>query len=239
MNSRRIIVVDWNNPKPKPDPKANLGEATPVQWRIETWFPDLDAEVKKKLKAFHDELLKANKTINLISVKTIPQADAIHFADSIIACRLIQNSNAVDEIYDFASGNGFPGIVYAILFPKTKVHLVELDTKKAEFLKNCIQALGLKNADVQIRAVEALPEKSIKFAMSRGYASIAKALLTTRKLFPKGGKYFHLKSEEWASEVAQIPTQLCTFWTPSLAGDYKLPVGEIKFAVVKTDKIND
>lgn len=238
-------MVDWNNPKPKPDPKVktdpktNLGESTPVQWRIDTWFPDIDEPTRKKLKNFHEELLKFNKTVNLISVKTIPQADAIHFADSILACRFIHNHNTIDEIYDFGSGNGFPGLIFSILFPKTKVHLVELDQRKAEFLKHCITALGLKNTDVMIRAIESLPERSVKYAMSRGFSSITKAIMSTRKIFPKGGRYFHLKSEEWASEVAQIPTQLCSFWTPSLAGEYKLPVGEVKFAVVKTDKIND
>lgn len=232
-------MVDWNNPKPKVDPKANLGEATTIHWRIDTWFPDLDSDTRKKLKTFHEELLKANKSVNLISVKTIPQADAIHFADSIHASRIIHNNNSVNEIYDFGSGSGFPGIIYSLLYPKTKVHLVELDPKKAEFLKQCIITLGLKNTDVMIRAVESLPEKSIPFAMARGYASITKALLATRRLFPKGSRLFHLKSEEWATEVAQIPTQLCSFWTPSLAGEYKLPVGEIRFAVVKTDKIND
>lgn len=238
-------MVDWNNPKPKSDDKsnsksgANLGQSLPVQWRIETWFPDLTADNFKKLKQFHEELLKFNKTVNLISVKTIPHADAIHFADSILASRLINSSNTINEIYDFGSGNGFPAIVYSILYPNTKVHMVELDQRKAEFMKHMISVLGLKNSDVMIRAIESLPEGSIQFAMARGYASITKALLATRKLFPKGGRFFHLKSEEWATEIAQIPTQLCTFWTPSLAGEYRLPIGEIKFAVVKTDKIGN
>jgi 16S rRNA (guanine527-N7)-methyltransferase len=215
------------------------GDAIAVQWRIETWFPDLSADAKTRLKGLHDELLKANKTANLISVKTIAQADAIHFADCILASRAIFTSMAIDEIYDFGSGNGFPGLVFAIMFPKVKVHLVELDNRKAEYMKTAIANLKITNADVMIRAVEALPAGSVKFGMSRGFASIAKALLTTRKTFVRGGRYFHLKGEEWASEVAGIPTQLCSFWTPGLVAEYKLPVGEVKFSVVKTEKVAD
>jgi 16S rRNA (guanine527-N7)-methyltransferase len=221
-----------NDSKTKIDPDV-------IQWRIDQWFPDLSAEVIGKLKLFHEELLRANKAINLISVKTIQQADATHFADCILASRIISATTKIDEIYDFGSGNGFPGIIFSILFPGTKVHMVEIDQRKAEFLKHAVSTLQLRNADVMIRAVESLPEGTIKFAMSRGFASLSKSLLTTRRVFAKGGKYYHLKSEEWATEVAGIPTQLCSFWTPSLAGEYRLPVGEIKYSVVKTDKISD
>ena len=228
--------------KPKPragDKPAPGADGVVVYWRVDEWFPELDANLRKKLKVFHDELLKFNKTVNLISVKTIGQADAVHFADSILAVKMILASAAVDEIYDFGSGNGFPGLIFAIMAPKTKVHLVELDQRKAEFLKHCITTLGLANVDVLIRAVESLPPGSVKFAIARGFASITKVLLNTRKIFVKGGRMYHLKSEEWASEVAQIPTQLCSYWTPALVGDYRLPVGEVRFAIVKTEKIAD
>jgi len=231
--------LNSQNPAPKKTGAVPSPDALNIQWRIDQWFPDLDVGVRDQLKKFHDELMRFNKTVNLIGVKTIPVADAIHFADSILASRLISQSGAIPEIYDFGSGNGFPGIVYAVLHPKTKVHMVEIDGRKAEFLKHSAAHLGLKNVTVHIRAVESLPEKSVKVAMSRGFAPIAKAILLSRKIFQQGGVYYHLKSEEWATEVGQIPTQLCSFWTPGLVGEYKLPVGEIRFAVVKTDKIGD
>jgi len=240
-------VSQWDRPrdgdgksKTNRDSKANMGEAAiDIKWRLEQWFPELEPAMHKRLKQLHDELLKFNKTVNLISVKTMPHADAIHFADSVLAAKLIAGSAALKEVYDFGSGNGFPGLVMAILFQATKFHLVEIDQRKAEYLKHCITALGLKNCDVLIRPVEALDAGSVDVAVCRGFASITKALLGTRKIFRKGGRLFHLKSEEWASEVAAIPTQLCSYWTPSLVGEYKLPVGEIRFAIVKTEKTSD
>lgn len=217
----------------------NGSEPIIVHWRIDQWFPDLSAEVRAKLKAYHAELLKFNKTINLIGVKTIPFADALHFADCIMAVRVINQSTKLQEIHDFGSGNGFPGVVLAIMNPETKVHLVDIDQRKAEFLKHIISVLELKNADVLIRNIETLPEGSVKCAISRGYAPISKAILVARKLIPTGGSYFHMKSEEWATEIADIPTQLCSYWQPGLLAEYKLPVGEVKFAVVKTEKIGN
>lgn len=208
-------------------------------WRIDEWFPDLNPTVRAGLKKYQEELIRFNKTVNLVSPKTLPLADALHFADSILASQLIGKSEKISDIYDFGSGNGFPGLVYALLHPATRVHLIEVDGRKSEFMKHVASVLQLKNAEVHIRAVESLPEHSVAFAMSRGFAPISKAILLSRKVFKKGGSYFHLKSEEWATEVGQIPTQLCSYWSPELLGHYRLPIGEVNFAVVKTVKIAD
>ena len=213
-------------------------ETPAIYWRLEEWFPDLTKETIQQLKTYHDELIKFNRTVSLISAKTIAMADVIHFADSILACRIISKAHAkMDKIYDFGSGNGFPGLVYAILFPQTQVVLVDSDQRKCDFLKHVVSALKLSNATVLNQTIESLPEGSVRFAMARGFASISKAILVTRKIFPKGGIFFHLKSEEWGMEVSEIPTQLCSVWTPSLAGEYKLPLGPVRFAIVQTEKI--
>lgn len=214
-------------------------QAPTIYWRIDEWFSDLSPEVKIKLKAYHDELLKFNRTVNLISVKTLFVADAIHFADSILASRIIFRSHPnIDKIYDFGSGSGFPGFVFAILFPQVQVHLVESDAKKCEFLTHLQTALKVKNVTVENKTVESLGDGTIQYAMVRGLSSISKVLLMTRKIIVKGGALFHLKSEEWGAEVGEMPSQLCSIWSPSLIGEYKLPVGAVKFAVIKTDKIS-
>lgn len=218
----------------------NLGSGPiEVLWRLESWFPDIPKDKLTLFKKYHDDLQKFGRSINLISVKTAPIADLIHFADSILACRVIKKSAPVARIHDFGSGNGFPGLIYAILYPDTAIICVEKDQRKAEFLKHVASTLNLKNVEVLIRGVESLPPKSVEAAMSRGFANISKAILIARKCFQKGGVYYHLKSEEWATEVASIPTQLCSYWTPSLVGEYKLPVGNVSFAVVGTKNISN
>ena len=213
-------------------------QAPAISWRVDEWFPDLDKEVGKKLKVFHEELLKHSKTINLVSLKTLPFSDALHFADSILACRIIyKNMNGATEIYDIGSGAGFPGVIFAILYPNVKVFLVDNDSRKTEFLSGLVKLLGLKNIEIVTKSVDALPENSIKVAMARGFASISKVCLALRRSVVKGGTFYHLKSEEWGIEVGEMPSQLCSIWMPSLVGEYKLPVGGVRFGVVKTDKI--
>ena len=213
-------------------------ELPPIHWRVNEWFPDLGPETLAKLKLYQEKLIDVNKTVNLVSPKTIYFADVIHFGDSILASRLLTPSiKAGSKVYDFGSGNGFPGLIFALLNPKVEVVLVEMDAKKCEFLNQMVPLLKLSNALVLNKTVESLPENSINVAICRGFNTIAKTLLITRKIVSKGGVIFHLKSEEWGIEVGEIPIQLCSSWSPGLLGDYKLPVGTVKFSIVRTDKI--
>jgi 16S rRNA (guanine527-N7)-methyltransferase len=206
-------------------------------WRLEKWFPKLPANVHQNLKIYRDELVKFNKTLNLISPKTIPNLDAIHFADSILATELIAPALKSNEVFDFGSGSGFPGLVMGILKPDLQINLVDSDQRKCEFLKHVVSALKVKNLKVLNTNVESLAPDSVRNAISRGYAPIARSLLSCRKVFHLNGIYFHMKSDEWANEVANMPTQLCSVWSPDLLGLYKLPVGDVELAVVKTEKI--
>lgn len=219
-----------------------MGEAAvpeTIPWRIQEWFPDIDGKTIASLRAFFDFILDNQKNYNLLSAKTLPFTDALHFADSILASRIIfKATNSPKEIYDFGTGAGLPGLVFAILYPQVLVHLVESDQKKVEFLRMAIQRLGINNVALHSKAIEALDEGSVQLAFTRNLSSITKTVLSARKCFAKGGSLFHIKGEEWGLEVSEIPTQLCSIWSPSLVSDYKLPIGSFKFSIVKTEKIS-
>lgn len=207
-------------------------------FRLKEWFPELDEKSLSQLKLFFDYITKTNKTLNLISVKTFPLLDLIHFSDSIIASNII-SSNLTNNfpLYDIGSGNGFPGIVFAILNPSKSVIFVENDKAKQDFLRSSIQLLQLKNASVLNDSIESIKDSQIYNAVSRGFLNIPKCILLLRKQFVKGGVYFHLKTDEWGMEVTQIPPQLCSIWNTSLVSSYKLPVGSMLFSVVRSDKL--
>lgn len=208
-------------------------------WRIKDWFSFLSDHQIQQMQTFATELIKANQSMNLIPSKSVGIIDLVHFADSILASQLVyQRSPGLKSIHDIGSGNGFPGVVFGILYPEVTVTLVESDTRKCEFLKAAVATLGQKNILVVNQAVEALPEGSIETALSRGYAQLSKALISTRKSFAKKASYFHMKGDEWSMEVSQIPTQLCSQWDVALLGEYKLPSTDFKVAVVKTTRIN-
>lgn len=213
-------------------------ESQSFNWRLKEWFPDLADKVLLDLKHYADALVKFNKTINLVSDKTIPFLDVLHFADSINAFRiLIKDAKKVPVIHDFGSGNGFPGLVFGILNRDMRVVLVDSDTRKIEFLKNVISDLKLVNVSTLNNTVESIPADSVTFAISRGFANISKSILLTRKCIKSTGVYYHMKSEQWGLEVSEIPIQLCSIWNPALVEEYRLPNIPVKFALVKTTKV--
>lgn len=209
-------------------------------WRIKEWFSDLSDENINKLKLFNMELVKLNPSLSLVSEKTILFADAIHFADCIMACKeLLLKEGKLPTVADIGLGNGFPAVILSVLSPGTKVVMLDKDPRKVEFINHTAKILDLKNLDAKVIGVDSLGPSSLDVVIMRSPTVITKALLALRKQVKKGGSLYMLKSEEWATEVANIPSQLCSFWTPSLVGEYRLPVGEVKFAVIKLKKIAD
>lgn len=209
-----------------------------IRWRIKEWFPEFSSKTHEQLRLYFDELLKFNKVVNLISAKTVSNADAIHFADSIQASLIVSKKvNKNNMLYDIGSGNGFPGIVYSILFPDQRVSLVDTDERKCEFLKHVSKSLGNGNVEVLNTKIESFGSDSIEQAICRGFAPLPRILLALRKIVKDGGQVFHLKAEEWGMEVSQIPIQLCSSWQPLLEGEYKLPVIDTKLYVIRTEKL--
>lgn len=208
-------------------------------WRLAQWFPHLGDVVLADLRAYYEELVKFNKAVNLVSPKTIPYADALHFADAIICSDLVSNKlNKNIALYDIGSGNGFPGLVMALLHRDQKIVLLDIDQRKCEFLKQVVSKLNLVNVQVMNRKVEELPADSIEQAISRGFAPLPKALLMLKKVFKKDGVFFHLKSDDWSQELAQLPTQLFSTWKTEQAGEYTLPELGNKVFIIRTDKIS-
>lgn len=217
---------------------AGSGIGVNVAARLKSWFPDLPSETLAKLVGFYNELLRFNKSINLISSTTVKNADSVHIADSVYACRIIEGAiTGGDPIYDFGSGNGCPGVVYAILFPSRKVILVDRDQRKMEFCKHVGSLLKLSNLSVLQKGIEDLPASSVTNVVARGFAPFSRALLLCRKQVAKGGRFFHMKGDGWANELAQMPSQVFSHWGPHLLGQYRLPDVKTEMFVVMTEKL--
>lgn len=205
-------------------------------WRIEDWFPELEEEVLRKLKIYHGELLHFNKTINLVSQKTEKNADDLHFADAILGSQIVLNDTKHKTIYDIGSGNGIPGMVLAILDPAYQLVLVDRDVRKCEFLKLAARRIELSNIVVLNSPVEKLRDDSIECAISRGFANLSKTFVMTRNKLRAGADYYHFKSDSWFREVADIPSQLSRYFSPSLLADYHLPASNARLSIIKAVK---
>ena len=208
-------------------------------WRLKGFFPDISESSENKLRLFQSTIEEFNKALALVSEKTLPFVDVIHVADSLLASREILKDAKPSSLCDIGTGNGFPGIIFAILYPEVKVTIIDTVGGKQAFIKGLVTKLDLKNVTYQETPIENVPAGSIEFAVMRGLLSIPKATLLLRKQIKKNGALFMMKGEEWPNEVANIPIQLCSLWYPSLVADYRLPIGESKLSVVKLKKTGD
>lgn len=201
-------------------------------------IPEIEKRTYIRLEIYANELVKFNKAINLVSPSTIPKMGDIHFADSLLGAQIVRKSlNPSDPLYDLGSGNGFPGLAFAMLYPEIEIILVERDSRKCEFLKHIVDLTKLENVKVINNEIKALGNSAIKQAMARGLAPIPRALLHFRPLFPPSGKFYHFKSDSWAKEVADIPSQAFSVWECGLLETYHLPQQKSEQAIVLTTRI--
>jgi len=159
--------------------------------RLDTLSP----EMQQKLARYEALLGKWQRSINLVSARTLPKAPERHFADSAQLAALIDP--AAQILVDLGSGAGFPGLVLAILRPDLGVHLIESDERTAQFLRTVSRETKCTNVQVHARRAEdILPGLPADVITARALAPLDKLLAlcsnTARQtpdltlIFPKG-----------------------------------------------------
>ena len=123
-------------------------------------FTQVSRETIISLKKYENELINANKTLNLIGKSTINDIWTRHFLDSSQVIDFIDKNDKT--LIDIGSGAGFPGLVVAILLKdrkiSVKVKLIEKSPKKVKFLKKIIDVLNL-DAEVIEKNIFEYPKK--------------------------------------------------------------------------------
>ncbi|MCB9072661.1 MAG: 16S rRNA (guanine(527)-N(7))-methyltransferase RsmG [Bdellovibrionaceae bacterium] len=210
--------------------------------KIESYFGQQPKVIREKFTKYYEILLVFNAKVNLVSTATAPFAAKQHFSDSVGGLEICfahkEGGPLAGDVYDFGSGNGFPGLVAAILRPDLKIHLVERDLRKAEFMKHVAGELGLKNVTTLPTSIEKLPKDSISCGITRALGSLPTLLIQMNTLFKKDGRLFHFKSDTWTSELANCPTQVFNHWDIQPIGQYTLPESTIDRFIVLTTKIH-
>lgn len=161
------------------------------------------------LVAYADLVQKFNPKLNLVSKSDLAIYFDRHISEGVESYRIFMdiygNSNEYSG-YDLGSGNGVPGLVWCILNPKLNLHLVEIDLRKAEFLKHCIRELGLSNCSVLNVSVAELSLTKTDFFVCRAFRNIDKLFQEFPFLLDHHG--FLLKGSTWNNEIPSGPKLL-------------------------------
>lgn len=173
----------------------------------------LNLSQQEKLCVYIQQLLHFNNTVALFSKKQSSDFCWEMALDSLMAGRLILEKLKHSEIADIGSGNGFPGIVWALLQPSCSFLLFEPNKKKAQFLEYCIWEMGLRNVKVKNMRIEEYPKK-LKYGVSKAFLSLEKRLSLTEPVFTFGADYYHFCSVSWEKEWPNLPLDLQSKWQP-------------------------
>lgn len=113
-----------------------------------------------------------------------------HILDSLTPWRQLSrylDSNNGGSLADIGSGNGFPGLALAGVFPKAYFYLIERSPKKAAFLRSTAGVLSLAER-VQVEEVDVREfGQRVPLVISRAFMPMAKAYPLLQPLMPPEG----------------------------------------------------
>jgi 16S rRNA (guanine527-N7)-methyltransferase len=160
-------------------------------------------ETFSALQAYETLVQRWNSAINLVSKPTVENLWQRHIADSAQVFSFCPDG-ALSWV-DLGSGGGFPGLVVAVLAkelkPDLRVTLVESDLRKATFLRQAAQALGLP-VTVLSKRIEALDPLHADVLSARALAPLSNLLgFAEQHLSPKGTAVIP-KGARFAAEIA-------------------------------------
>jgi len=171
------------------------------------FYQNVSRETYDKFKVFEQNLVKWQRSINLVSKSTINDIWIRHLLDSSQLYPFVKEIKG--NVIDFGSGAGFPGLVLAIMGHKN-VCLVESDQKKCTFLR---ETAMLCDIDVTIynRRIERMESMDVDLIVSRALAPLNK-LVNYAELFVRKSekkkknfpKMLFLKGKSYKDEISDL-----------------------------------
>lgn len=148
---------------------------------------------------------EANQQFNLTRITSPRDAAIKHVVDSVLPWRLFSSAR---RVLDIGTGAGFPGIPLSLVLPETKFTLSESIQKKARFVENAVEKLGLANVEVSSRrAEELLADRSFDLVTARAVAPITRLIPLFSRSIQAGARFLLYKGPDVEQEIAEAATE--------------------------------
>ena len=139
-----------------------------------------------------NQILKWNKTRNLVSRNLKKNDLAEHFLD----CAVLQKHLLPGSVIDLGTGSGFPGMCLGIIDPNRDLTLVDSNRKKTSFLINIKNELGLNSVSIKNARVEEIKQINETNIVCRAFKEPAALLKTLENKISKENKIILMVSEK-------------------------------------------
>jgi 16S rRNA (guanine527-N7)-methyltransferase len=147
---------------------------------------------------FHEDLLRHGEELGLIGPREIERLWTRHLINSALLSPLVP----AGTLADIGSGAGFPGLVLALMRPDVQCTLIEPMERRAQWLRDESQRLGLENVEVlRARAEEVPTNRRFDSVTARAVSALKKLIPMAYPLVASGGQMVFLKGQKVADEV--------------------------------------
>ena len=181
-------------------------------------FIKIDENQKNQLVSYMELTLKANESFNLTANDTKESFMIKNIIDSLLIVKNLDLDGK--NILDLGSGAGLPGIPLAIYYKNTNFTLLEPLTKRANFLKEIAQKLGLKNVKVVNDRAEIFiknARESFDFVTSRAVSRLNILLELSIPFLKVGGKLIAYKGINYQEEINESKNALDLLYSKIIA----------------------
>jgi 16S rRNA (guanine527-N7)-methyltransferase len=184
--------VSRETPDPGPPPSA-LTERYPAAMDV--------------LRRYTDLLATDGVERGLIGPREVPRLWERH----LLNCAVVEELVPADAtLADVGSGSGLPGLVLAAVRPDVSVTLIEPLLRRATFLGEAVETLGLPNVEVVRSRAEDLADRRFTVVTARAVAPLRRLAGWCAPLIEPDGWMLALKGDRAATELAETTSVLGT-----------------------------
>ena len=153
----------------------------------------------KKLKTLSELIVEGNEKHNLTSYKDGEK----FFFEQVDDCVQAYNACAKsikENLIDYGSGSGIPGLVWAILNEKIKLLSIDSSQKKIEFQKTLVRKLELQNAACKHTRLEEHDFSNEHTAVFKAFSTLKAAIQKSKPNKKRTNLLFLKKNNEKTQE---------------------------------------
>lgn len=151
------------------------------------------------------DLIEYGETLGLIGPRELERLWTRHLVNSALVGTLVTEGT----LADIGSGAGFPGLVVAIMRPQVRCTLIEPMERRATWLKDEADRLGLENVEVlRSRAQDVPGDRQFDTVTARAVSALKKLVPMTRRLVAPGGQMVFLKGQRVDQEIEEAKNVL-------------------------------
>jgi 16S rRNA (guanine527-N7)-methyltransferase len=173
---------------------------------LETYEPEIEpaaaaaifGENIAQARIYFNALVRDSDQLGLLGPREMPKLWSRHILNSAVVAELVKPGQ---QVADVGSGAGLPGIPMALAQPEAQFTLIEPMERRANWLLDVIDEIGLTNVRVLRARAEEIGE-AFDVVTARAVSALPKLLQLTVPITRASGEIIALKGSKAADEIA-------------------------------------